>query len=612
MGIELEKQERKDIQLDISNTFLDTKSLKFPLLKIIYNDCDIKINSRFCHEGTKEDSMKDLKDILSKGSSFKCSLCSKDISTFEFFIKKESQDMIICNDCYIKLKEKNEDEQYLSLEEHISTCDKHGEKYEFFCVNCNRNLCSKCKEVHTELSSKHELIAFEDILEEKEIDKKVNLSKKVKNLSQMLKNVSNIKLLELDEKIGKRYNNISERFSRENKFAEIIISTFNYFLNKKTLCYEIISNFNELTFNKELNKIDIKSIFDYANNFLEHTFHIINQSPDVTEIKKRIIPLSERNIINSKDNLSSEIRGIIELKDGSYLVGSMDGNIGIYGPTDLELKQKFRLDGITNIYHMEKIKDEDLDLIGIASNLNEIIIISIFKKENASNETNEDIFYYKFELRKQEHNGKINRIIQLSNGLIVSSSEDNFVIFWKLIKNENNISLECISKIEMDKNVYMLIEIPYSNELLCNNVLLDLETFTKKRELKIHLEGSNFNLCVCLFKEKYISYLDLCFGVAIMNIETGEKYYVEGRYDYVDAIYTVDNETFCLCTKDLHDIFGICGGMGLTQQYKLDENDFVEIGSIIPTGVCNCYMTDSKNNFIMGTMGGKIVKFTLK
>ena len=83
--------------------------------------------------------MKDLKDILSKGSSFKCSQCSKDISSFEFFIKKESQDMIICNDCYIKLQEKNEDEQYLSLEEHISTCDKHGEKYEFFCILDNGN-----------------------------------------------------------------------------------------------------------------------------------------------------------------------------------------------------------------------------------------------------------------------------------------------------------------------------------------------------------------------------------------------------------------------------------------------------------------------------------------
>ena len=68
--------------------------------------------------------------------------------------------------------------------------------------------------------------------------------------------------------------------------------------------------------------------------------------------------------------------------------------------------------------------------------------------------------------------------------MIVSSSEDKFVIVWKILKNENKISLECVSEIEMDINVYILIEITFSNELPCNNVLLDLETFTKKMGIK--------------------------------------------------------------------------------------------------------------------------------
>ena len=36
---------------------------------------------------------------------------------------------------------------------------------------------------------------------------------------------------------------------------------------------------------------------------------------------------------------------------------------------------------------------------------------------------------------------------------------------------------------------------------------------------------------------------------------------------------------------------------------QLEEDDFVEIGKITATGTCNCYMNDSKNNFIMGDMG---------
>ena len=59
-------------------------------------------------------------------------------------------------------------------------------------------------------------------------------------------------------------------------------------------------------------------------------------------------------------------------------------------------------------------------------------------------------------------------------------------------------------------------------------------------------------------------------------------------------------------------MFGLFGGRGLTQQFKLNEDVFVEIGDMIPTGICNCYMTDSKNNFIMGTMSGILNKFSLK
>ena len=131
-----------------------------------------------------------------------------------------------------------------------------------------------------------------------------------------------------------------------------------------------------------------------------------------------------------------------------------------------------------------------------------------------------------------------------------------------------------------------------------------------KRKLNIRLEGKNFNCSVCLFKEKYIGYVDFCDGISVIDIETGKEYYVTGKYDYVDAVYSIDNETFCLCTKDLHDIFGFFGGAGLSQQFKLDEDQFVEIGNAIRTGICNCYITDSENNFIMGSMGGSLKKFS--
>ena len=164
----------------------------------------------------------------------------------------------------------------------------------------------------------------------------------------------------------------------------------------------------------------------------------------------------------------------------------------------------------------------------------------------------------------------------------------------------------------MDIDVYSLIEIPFLNGLLCNNELIDLETFSFKRRLKVYLEGKTFNCSVCLFKEKYIGSVNFCDGISIINIETGKEYYITWLYDYVDAVYSIDNETFCLCTRNLHDIFGLFGGKGLSQQFKLDEEEFVEIGRATITGVCNCYMNDSENNFIMGNMTGYLLKFTTK
>ena len=74
---------------------------------------------------------------------------------------------------------------------------------------------------------------------------------------------------------------------------------------------------------------------------------------------------------------------------------------------------------------------------------------------NNNKEQKENIFDYKFECRKEEHNGKINRIIQLSNGLLVSSAEDELVIFWQLFKNDNAINLQSISKVEMDRDIHI-------------------------------------------------------------------------------------------------------------------------------------------------------------
>ena len=363
--------------------------------------------------------------------------------------------------------------------------------------------------------------------------------------------------------------------------------------------------------------------------------------------KKSIVPISKRKMISSNESLKKEIRGVIELKGGYYLAGSKDAKIAIFSQKDLQLKGKLHLENIDEINHLSKIKDEKLDLIAISSNLSDIIIISVFQKEKKENEKTinnkeikkvdesdesdendeseenekpeekdeptDNIFDYKIECRIQGHSDKINRIIQLSNNNIVSASKDCYVIFWEIIKTNGLISLNMIKKLKFVKNIYYLIECPYTNELICNNQIIDLKSLTLKRKLNIYLPSDTFNCGMCLFKDKYIaSFCDDCENIDILNIENNDTYRVEGRFDYVEAVYTVDNETFCLCTQNLNG--NLFFSARYSQHFKLNEkkNKFKEIGEMMWTGTCNCYMNDSEGNFVMGDMFGRIVKFLIE
>ena len=203
MDISENKGEKEDYNLEITNILLDEKSLKFPLMKIKHDDFDTKIHSISIENKNKNIRIKDIKDILSRESPFKCSECQKIISSFEFFIQKNSKEIIICNDCYNKLVKKESNIQYISFENYISVCDKHGKRFVSYCANCNKNICSDCKESHQNFG--HEFFNFENILDEKEIKQKVNILYKVKSLSQIYKNISEIRLIENKLKASNRY-----------------------------------------------------------------------------------------------------------------------------------------------------------------------------------------------------------------------------------------------------------------------------------------------------------------------------------------------------------------------------------------------------------------------
>ena len=144
---------------DISNSFsqifkeafliLNENSLKFQFLKVLYEDDEIYIQEKISNSQNDENENNKLilKDFLSKKLINKnCSKCNKDISNFEFYINIDTKNKIICGDCY--KDRKNEENKIVLFEDYITKCLEHNKKYEFFCTNCNKNLCQSCKDVH--------------------------------------------------------------------------------------------------------------------------------------------------------------------------------------------------------------------------------------------------------------------------------------------------------------------------------------------------------------------------------------------------------------------------------------------------------------------------------
>ena len=593
-----------DIKIPSSLLLLNEETLSFNSFKIIYDESNIILEDKKSKNKKGEPKKIVLGDFLSYSAKYECNQCKNEINSYDFYVNKSIKNEILCQKCQQKIKDK---QNYISFEDYISNCPNHDSKYKSYCLKCKKNICEKCKSEHQKMN--HELFPFNKGLIEKDINQKNKYLAKAKNLINIFKNIAKIREAENDIEKSMELNFIINRLSNEVKYAELIFSTFESFIQKNVFCFELIMNFNELNFNEKIQKkMNINEILEDFNNLLGQSFHIVEKSSDTVDLGKiKIIPLCERKSIKSNSDLTEEIRGIIELKGGLILAGSKSNDIAIFDSKEMKLKGtlSFSKIGITQTNHLAKIKDEKLDLVAIASNLNDIIIVSI----NQKNENDKIIFDYKVECQIKSHSKSIKRIIQLSNGLIASGSSDGYVMFWeKIKKDDDSISLQNNSKIKLDFNVHTLIECQYTNELICNYTTIDLKTFTIKRDLNIYLQDESFHCSMCLFNKKYIAFVFDCDGVEILNLENNEKYYVSAKYDYVDAVFTEDDETFCLCTKNLYNIFQ----PRYIQQFRLIGNKFKEIGKTFYSGTINCFMKDSEGNFIVGLMDGSLAKYIIE
>ena len=239
---EMPKEESKNKSLRCLNCF------SIPLLFLNHSTHTIKINCNLGHNISM-----DIKEFLEKGYSnnFYNQICSQCQSKIDILTERKNYYCKECNEIFCRTcikshnlifnnsENQNLVHHFINLDNYDTTCVLHNETYEYFCLECNRNICQYC---YYSLHKTHKIVDLDDIVlrrkEFKKIKDNFNIEKENLNLASQL-------IKKLIIKIKKEVNKILEYKEAELKFKESIINIYE----KKVDNYNIIKNIKNLLFN---------------------------------------------------------------------------------------------------------------------------------------------------------------------------------------------------------------------------------------------------------------------------------------------------------------------------------------------------------------------------
>ena len=303
-NIEINKDEIMNNDLRCLNCYL------IPFLTINTPTHSINLNCNFGHS-----TKLSVEEYLEKGyennfSNLSCNKCKTKIFKNEkdFIYCKECSELL-CLNCVKKHNNLYDDTHHMvHLDKFDSTCILHNEAYDYFCLDCKKNICQYCFD---EFHNEHNLVDLDDInLKRKEVKKvKENYMKEKDNYLNVPKIFN-----ELVDKLRDEINNIVTSLQSELKFKESIINTYE----NKVDNYNAIMNLKNLEFNLEPFTINsnisimenITNLFKYLNfsdvKFINKKINL-RKSPDrIKEKKKKIIPKSNNSKSVSANKVGEE------------------------------------------------------------------------------------------------------------------------------------------------------------------------------------------------------------------------------------------------------------------------------------------------------------------
>ena len=476
----------------------------------------------------------------------------KDIS-----VNNEIQILCVCNKGNVKMDldkihndindlfQNNSNEKNGKLEE---KCDNHPNNLIIdFCLDCMEYTCEKCKEengIHYE----HNIQNVNEYI--KEIKDKINklpdISNYLEEYEKKLNNYFNDYSKDISSKIDylineiQKYKNDSLELIR-NKIDKKILPMKICLLLYKYYNYEIEKNskdIHQLLFLLNT-KIIIPEIY-YQINKTQNDIESLIKSVNNLNLEKRVIvKLNEkysnfRNFQNIENAHNININCLVKISGNKLASGDLDGNIKIWkisgkGIFNIQSEKAHEsqvqsIIGLNNKKFASCSGNESLILIWKENDKNNLyhiaqkidLLSKICLKLNTLNDNttllvalNDNKFYTYINKNNEyiqnkligSHEGKINCLIQLTNNLIVSCSDDKNIIIWSEKKEESILS-------EHKDSVNIIIEL--DKEQICSgssdkNIIIWKKNKSLKYENYLILKGhSDAIKSLCFLKDKRI------------------------------------------------------------------------------------------------------------
>ena len=288
-------------------------------------------------------------------------------------------------------------------------CIEHKIKYEYFCVQCNKNYCSKCLVFFNDSTKKHEnhlILPLNESTKNESVNeyKKLNITKE--NIDKLI-NLCNLKIKELycEKKQNIKFFDLIKN-NLDNKYYNCL----KYFKNKNNemkLKEEECTRAIETTFNALNNIIKLKD-YGQGQQIYEHIKGLIGYSQNIREIEFKLKNFFIESFI------SQQFEFVLP-QEGDFVKGF----------------EVYR-NNLNNF-----IPNNDCKVLFIYKNKN--IIINIIIKKREKNDNDKKIKYYGYIIFQKKNECEMKETEQSYSPydehiLNIKCDSNNFISF----KDENN------------------------------------------------------------------------------------------------------------------------------------------------------------------------------